>query len=258
MMIRLEKESDHELHVYFSYSKNIVEKIKKVQGRKWIPEKKCWSIPDTTESIKKLLTLFCGDEIKADSRLESTILNLSKASEVPQIRGLKEAVEKMDNELKLGGYSRQSRKAYLNHMKRFVHYFQRDPIELDEKQIKRYLLVLLDKEEYSHSYVNQAISSIKFFIQRVLKKKGLSIDIPRPKKQEKLPEVLSQREVFSILNSIQNEKHLAILYLVYSAGLRVSEVVNLKIEDVDSDRMLIHIKQGKGRKDGTRCFLKLL
>lgn len=74
-----------------------------MQGRKWIPEKKCWSIPDTTESIKKLLTLFCGDEIKADSRLESTILNLSKASEAPQIRGLKEAAQKMDNEMKLGG-----------------------------------------------------------------------------------------------------------------------------------------------------------
>lgn len=253
MTIRIEKESEKELHVYFSYSEERVEKVKKVQGRKWIPEKRCWSIPDTTEAIKELLIIFSDEEIKTDSKLDSpihdTIHSLTKARESVEILGLNEMVEKMDNELKLGGYSPKSRKAYLNHMKRFVQYFQLDPMELDEKQVKRYLLVLLENEKFSHSYVNQAISSIKFFFHRVLKNERILFAIPRPKKQEKLPEVLSQQEVFSILYSIQNEKHRALLFMVYSAGLRVSEVVNLKIEDVDSDRMLIHIRQGKGRKD---------
>jgi integrase/recombinase XerD len=257
MTIRIEKESEKELHVYFPYSEERVEKVKKVQGRKWIPEKRCWSIPDTTEAMKELLIIFSDEEIQTDSRLDSTIHNfvhntkhsLSKASGLGEIPGLNEVVERMDNELKLGGYSPKSRKAYLNHIKRFVLYFQLDPMELDEKKVKRYLLELLENEKFSHSYVNQAISSIKFFFHKVLKKERLLLVIPRPKKQDKLPEVLSQQEVSSILYSIQNEKHRALLFIVYSAGLRVSEVVNLKIEDVDSDRMLIHIRQGKGRKD---------
>jgi integrase/recombinase XerD len=249
MTIRLEKESEKELHVYFPYSEERVEKIKKVLGRKWISEKRCWSIPNTTESIKILFTLFSDEHIKVDSRIEgahSLIVSNETTKEIP---GLEEAVEQMEKELKLGGYSPKSRKAYLTHMKRFVHFYQQDPLELDEKHVKRYLLVLLDNEEFSHSYVNQAISSIKFFFHNVLKNNRILLAVPRPKKEEKLPEVLSKQEVSNILYSINNEKHRALLFMVYSAGLRVSEVVNLKIEDVDSDRMLIHIKQGKGRKD---------
>jgi integrase/recombinase XerD len=74
-------------------------------------------------------------------------------------------------------------------------------------------------------------------------------DLPRPKKERKLPDVLSQEEVFRILEALDNQKHKAILFLVYSAGLRVGEVVRLRIQDIDSKRMLIHIIQGKGLKD---------
>jgi len=73
--------------------------------------------------------------------------------------------------------------------------------------------------------------------------------LPRPKKEHKLPEILSQKEVELILKSVQNIKHRVILFLTYSAGLRVSKVVNLKIQDIDNQRMLIHVKQAKGRKD---------
>lgn len=104
MTIRLERESEREIRVYFPYSENRVKNIKTVQGRKWIPEKRCWSIPDTPESIKKLLTLFSNEEVKADESLESTISSLSKGNNAPQVPGLNEAVEKMEEELKLGGY----------------------------------------------------------------------------------------------------------------------------------------------------------
>lgn len=111
------------------------------------------------------------------------------------------------------------------------------------------MMFLLKQENTSHAYVNQALSAIKFYYSNVLKKGKLLYDIPRPKKEKKLPNVLSHSEVLSILESISNYKHKSILALVYSAGLRVSEVVNLKINDIDSDRMLIHVIQGKGRKD---------
>lgn len=250
MTIRLERESEREIRVYFPYSENRVKNIKTVQGRKWIPEKRCWSIPDTPESIKKLLTLFSGEEVKADESLESTISSLSKGNNAPQVPGLNEAVEKMEEELKLGGYSRQSRKAYGGHVKRFLSYYaSKDFAQLDSNDIKHYLLNQLETQERSHSYVNQTISAIKFFYSYVLKKNQPVITPPRPKKQMKLPEILSSQEVAAILEGLQNTKHKAILCLVYAAGLRVSEVVKLRIRDIDSNRMLIHIRQGKGRKD---------
>lgn len=95
------------------------------------------------------------------------------------------------------------------------------------------------------------MSAIKFLCQNILNKNDLTIYVPRPRKEHKLPVVINQKEVLRILESVKNEKHHAILILIliYSAGLRVGEVVRLKIEDIDSERMLIHIKQGKGRKD---------
>ena len=108
---------------------------------------------------------------------------------------------------------------------------------------------MLEVQEHSHSYVNQAVSAIKFLYNDVLKRKDIIIDLSRPKKEMKLPEVLSQKEIIKLLYEIENIKHRAILFLVYSAGLRVGEVVRLKVADIDSDRMLIRISQGKGRKD---------
>ena len=101
--------------------------------------------------------------------------------------------------------------------------------------------------------MNQAVSAIKFLFAEILDKPRIAIQLPRPNKEKKLPKVLSEEEVSRILAALDNNKHRAILFLTYSAGLRVSEVVNLKIIDIDSDRMLIYIRQGKGRKD--RCVM---
>lgn len=99
----------------------------------------------------------------------------------------------------------------------------------------------------SASYINQAVSSIKFLLNNVLKLS--QICIPRPKRENKLPNVLIQGEVVRILEGVANVKHETLLFLAYSAGLRVNEVVSIKISDIDSERMLIHIRQGKGKKD---------
>jgi len=97
-------------------------------------------------------------------------------------------------------------------------------------------------QDKSHAYVNLAISLIKFLVLNVIHRRDIIIGLPRPKKETKLPEVLSRQEVSQLLNCVKNPKHKAILILTYSAGLRVSEVVSLKISEVDSKRMLIHEK----------------
>ena len=107
---------------------------------------------------------------------------------------------------------------------------------------------LAEEKEAATSTLNQAINALKFYYGTVLKKKFI-YEVRRPRKDKKLPVVLSKEEVSKILTSIDNLKHKAVLMLVYSAGLRVGEVVRLKTEDIDSNRKLIHIKGAKGRKD---------
>ncbi|QUH31943.1 tyrosine-type recombinase/integrase [Vallitalea guaymasensis] len=157
-------------------------------------------------------------------------------------------MRKYTQELTIQGYSSKTKKCYISHIKRFIDYIKKDIIEITETDVKMYLSYLMEKE-CSHSYVNQTISSIKFLNEHVLHKLKLTVYVERPKKERKLPNVLSKKEVKSILASLQNNKHKTLLALIYSSGLRVGEVVKLKINDIDSQRMLIKIEQGKGNKD---------
>jgi len=97
--------------------------------------------------------------------------------------------------------------------------------------------------------VNQAISSIQFLMKSSFKTFNINLQLPRPKRENKLPNVLSKDEVVRILNASTNLKYKLLLFIVYSAGLRVSEVVRLKVSDLDSDRMLIFVRNSKGLKD---------
>lgn len=160
-----------------------------------------------------------------------------------------EIINLMINELKLKGYSSKTQKNYVGHIRRWLNYSDKDISDINTEDIKRYILFLLDNENISTSYADQAISAIKFLYNEVLKQNKDIQGFTRPKKQRKLPNVLSKQEVLRILNSVNNEKHKTILFLIYSAGLRIGEVIKLKIDDILSDRKLIHIRQGKGQKD---------
>ena len=114
--------------------------------------------------------------------------------------------------------------------------------------IKDYLLYLAEEKQSATSTLNQAINALKFYYGSMLKKKFL-YETQRPRKDKKLPVILSKEDVARILSSVDNIRHKTILMLVCSAGLRFGEVVRLKQEDIDSKRMLIHISGSKGRKD---------
>ncbi|WP_246608681.1 tyrosine-type recombinase/integrase [Paenibacillus agaridevorans] len=117
----------------------------------------------------------------------------------------------------------------------------------DTKAVQSYSLRLLENER-SHSYVNQAISAIKFFRMRVMSIQD-DTSYVRPKKEARLPQVLSLGEVKRLFEALENQKHKALLMLSYSSGLRVSEVVKLRHEDIDVERKTLRVRQGKGRKD---------
>ncbi|MCL0092471.1 tyrosine-type recombinase/integrase [Dehalococcoidia bacterium] len=158
-------------------------------------------------------------------------------------------LEAMDEELRLRGYAAKRLKAYLGHVDRFTRFYGNDPQGLSKVTVRAYLLHLLQKQQASHTYVNQCISVLKFLYEKALKEPSPMVNLPRPKRDRKLPDILSRQEVLRLLEAVQNPKHRAIMLLTYSAGLRLGEVVRLKIEDIDSARRLIHIRQAKGRKD---------
>ena len=144
-------------------------------------------------------------------------------------------------------YSPRTKDNYISHIKRFLE-------SLDDKQIihcnaKDFQSYLDNYNFTSVSQQNQVINAIRFLYKEVLNKKYDKVSFKRPKSEKKLPRVIEGEFIKNKLSQINNIKHQAILTLTYSVGLRVSEVVNMKIKDIDSKRMLIHIKNAKGRKD---------
>jgi site-specific recombinase XerD len=233
MTVKVSK-NDEQLIITFPYSPERVCKIKSIKGYSWNPNRKEWSVPFSDEKINTLKNLFRNEQIAIE------FINNENNEKLFKL---------VDEQLKLKGYSFKTRKTYTKQLKRFSSFIGKDLDSISLQDVRRYILFLLEEQQASHSYANQAISAIKFLCNDTLNQ-GKTIEaLPRPKKENKLPNVLSFEEVKRILDALNNEKHRTLLFLIYSAGLRVGEVVRLKAQDIDSSRMLIHVVQGKGRKD---------
>jgi site-specific recombinase XerD len=157
--------------------------------------------------------------------------------------------KKVKKILIVGGYSDSTIKTYITCLKSFKNYFYKIEIDqLAKDDIIEYLFYLI-KNNYSKSSQNQHINAIKFYFEKCLGKKREFYLIERPRKEKKLPNILSKKEIQLLFNSTYNLKHLTILAVIYSCGLRVSELINIKISDIDNNRMVIHIRKAKGNKD---------
>ena len=158
-------------------------------------------------------------------------------------------IKEIKKKLIVGGYSSSTVKTYITCLKYFKNYFFKIEIDqLSKDDIIEYLFHLI-KNNYSKITQNQHINAIKFYFEKCLGKKREYYLIDRPRKEKKLPNVLSKKEIQLLFNSTYNLKHLTILAVIYSCGLRVSELINIKINDIDNNRMVIHIRKGKGNKD---------
>lgn len=151
-----------------------------------------------------------------------------------------------EQKMKYLNYSIRTSNTYMGHIVKFMEVVNKHESRLVSKDFQDYL------EQYNFTSIsqqNQVINAIRFLYKEVLGKKYGKVYFKRPRKEKKLPKVIDGEFIKEQLFKIENIKHRAILTLTYSVGLRVSEVVNLKIVDIDSKRMLIHIKNAKGRKD---------
>lgn len=151
-----------------------------------------------------------------------------------------------NQKLKYLNYSDRTIKSYLFYINQFLSSVNISPTRLTSSDFQSYL----DSYNFtSVSQQNQVINAIKFLYKEILNKKYDKVNFKRPKSEKKLPKVIDHNHIINQLSKIENIKHKSILTLTYSVGLRVSEITNLRIEDIDSKRMLIHIKNAKGRKD---------
>jgi integrase/recombinase XerD len=157
--------------------------------------------------------------------------------------------DQMKMDLELRNLSPRTRSCYLTWVKSFAFHFHRSAEEMGDQEIREYLHYLIQEKKASQSGVSQAYSALKFFYETTLKRDWKGYRIPRAQKGRRLPVVLSPQEIQAIFCAVGNLKHRAVLMTIYSAGLRLSEVVHLKVSDVDSQRMTIRVQQGKGQKD---------
>jgi|SRR3989338_8607749 len=165
---------------------------------------------------------------------------------------LEELLRKIENEFRLRNYSRRTIKSYLICLKDYFGYIKNVAKEPDLNLIKKFLLAKQDRGQ-SPQTINLYLNSIKHFYHEIAKSVK-TVDLKFSKRSQKLPIVLARREIENILGTINNSKHRLLVALTYGSGLRVSEIINLKIRDIDLNELTVHLKAAKGDKDRITIF----
>jgi site-specific recombinase XerD len=192
-------------------------------------------------------TRFINPPKAVGERNESINLNTFRSRKARH--GYRLIPESFLKKLETRNHAINTAKIYIAMFERFINYYSDRQIdELDTNEIQEYAQSLV-LEGKSTSYVNQSINSIKFYYEQVLGMPGRYYHLDRPRGEKTLPTVLSRKEVTDILSCIENIKHKAIISIIYSAGLRRGEVINMSISDIDSSRMTVFIRGAKGKKD---------
>ncbi len=224
------------IFIAFEYDLKLKEALKaRFSSVKWSQSQKRWYLPDLP-SVRQQLNMALS---KGRPKALRCIHPINQG-----------AYDAMQDQLQLKGYSPHTKRIYLAEFAHLLRLLNQHPVaELSPKRLKDYFLYCVNEEKMGERKLNGNINAIKFYFEQVLHRERMFFDIPRPKKAMLLPKMLSKQEVTKLFGQVSNPKHLLALKLAYGMGLRVSEVVRLKIEDIDSSRMMVRIVSAKGRKD---------
>jgi integrase/recombinase XerD len=238
--------------VRFAYDASIVSIVRVISGGHYSRMEKYWYFPIRTatyDALVKALQSLPGTKLIIDENISRYGLVGSGGPHeltLEHIRGLDQLVRWMTSKR----YSPQTIESYTGVLKSFFHFHHTRPVSaINADDVTEYNNKYILKNHYSSSYQNQLVNALKLYYQ-VAEHTAMEIELlHRPRKERKLPNVLSMDEVRSLLSAPGNIKHRAMLSLIYSCGLRRGELLALKIADVDSARHLLHIHEGKGKKD---------
>ena len=209
----------------------------KFPASKWSKTKKCWYLPDVNA---------VRNEIGMPPKTEVGKSVIGKIHPVNHV-----ALKRMHELLLLKAYSPNTIRTYCTEFSQLLYLLRDTPVDaLTPERMRSYFLYCVSRLKLSENIVHSRMNAVKFYFEQVLhREKFFFEEIPRPKKKSSLPKVLSKHDIVKIFAQVENPKHLLILKLCYGMGLRVSEIVNLKITDIDSRRMLVHIEAAKGKRD---------
>lgn len=225
----LEYSDSHRLHYLAATQENIDRLFKTFRGLAWISGSHYFS--------------------SSRCRPEGNSLLLDRFRRRIQADGVRTCPEEYLTKLEIKRYAYNTAKTYIHCFEKFMNAHPgQELMSIGEQGIREYLLKL-GRSDLSDSYLNQMLNSIKFYYEQVMGMPNRFYDIERPRKKEKLPAVIGLQEIEAMIKNAGNIKHRCIVILLYSAGLRRAELLNLRLEDIDSTRMLIRIRAGKGGKD---------
>jgi integrase/recombinase XerD len=226
----IKHKGENRIAVYFEKNQDLIARIKQIEGARWSQQKTVWHLPDTIENRERF-------------KIEPLKNSLPSPEGIIQI-------EKFIQWLSSKRYSPSTIKTYSEALKSFLIFYREKQIaEITNEDVIIYNNNYILKNNLSASYQNQIVNAVKLFFMTVRETKIVVDKIHRPKRAKLLPNVLSKEEVKLILNAHSNIKHKMMLSLIYSCGLRRSELLNLKPADIDSKRGIVIIRQSKGKKD---------
>lgn len=221
--------------IHFPYDVHLIKHLKMHTKPKWSRSNKKWYVTDNSHYRK----LF---------QLQPKYFSLKSVRKISSEN--KKALQQFIDQLHLKGYSKNTIKTYTNEFLQLLKTLKNTPVNnLDAEKIRSYFLYCIKSLQKSESIIHSRINAVKFYFEQVLGREKVFYNIPRPKKPSTLPKALSTQDIKKMFSTIKNKKHQLLMKLCYGMGLRVSEVVNLKLSDIDSSRMQVHIQQAKGKKD---------
>lgn len=269
--------------IYFERDALLQSLIQKNIGAKWSKTNSCWYVPCTGENYLRLKTAvenkaeleiaelkkFLLEKKKNNPAQSSSFLNKPAAkieikknitifsSHSTQLnyphtlsKENADALQQFKQMLALKSYSPSTVRTYMNEFAQFLHTIKEKPAnEFTTARIKDYMQYCSEKLKLSENTLHSKINALKFYYEQVLKREKFFWEIPRPKKHLILPKVLGEEELRRLFDATNNLKHKAILFTAYSAGLRVSEVINLRMQDIDRERKQLFVYCSKGKKD---------
>lgn len=238
------------LRLLFGFDDALKTLIKKYPYHNWDTKNKWWTIPFSDKYLAEIQSLATENGFHVIFEEEPEGVQGVKRVSACDVPNYRECPQEMILKLKEIRYSDKTIKVYKALFEEFINYYHKFEInKIDETQIISFLRYLVMERKVSTSYQNQAINAIKFYYEKVLGGQRKFYFIDRPKKEKTLPTVLNEDEVIRLFKSIDNIKHKCMLMLAYSAGLRLGEIIRLRLPDIDRERKQIRIVQSKGKKD---------